>query len=66
METVLSDYAGSRQDFFQAHLDVEKAEKLIKELVNGKSGSSSSSSSASHRTSHTFDDNSSPRSSISW
>lgn len=35
MKEVLNDYAGSRQDFFEAHIEIEKVDKLIEELKRG-------------------------------
>lgn len=37
MKEVLSDYAGSRQEFFKAHIEVEKVDKLIDDLKKGGS-----------------------------
>lgn len=81
MQTVLSDYAGSRQAFFEAHLDIEKANKLIKKLERGEAGDDETGDddpmsgtmprnddvdSRSSSASYIFDDHSSTHSSISW
>lgn len=75
MQTVLSDYAGSRQDFFQAHIDIENAEKLIMKLERGETGTGDDTDtvprnddvdSRSSSASYIFDNRSSAHSSISW